>query len=557
MFRSIFTKSLRDYRVAILGWGIGLGLLIYFYYATILSQLAGTAGQTLQQIAGQFSFFGETVEANTPGGYITFKIMGTVPVVLGIWAVLAGSRMTRGEEESGALDILLSTPQSRLRLVLQKVLAMAAATGLISVIAGLLILGGMAMAKSSVPNEVSVDPVAALAAGFNGGVTAFLFGMLALLLAQFMGRGAAAGWAGGLMAFFFVLEGTGRSVNGASGVRPFTPLYYYDKSYPLIPDRGMDWGAFAVLVGLCIVLVAVAVPLFLRRDVGRSVLADATFGRGVVRTTRPAGQVLARESGDIWVRGVGIQAFRRQGAAIVWWVVALVIFAGFLVNVAKTFESQIKQLLGTNPGYEKLFSGADLSTNGGFLSAIVFSYVPLLLPIFSGFLAYRWATDLDQGRLELVLSTPQPRWRVVLERYGMVLVATVIATLGVWLAIVVSAQASGLAVEQGRVAEAAFGILPLALITASVVFALAELLSPVAVISIMTVFLAASFLADLLRTVFNLPNWAVNLSMYRQYGSPVLNGLNWGSFVGMLAVAALLLAFGGWRFANADLDRGA
>ena len=49
-------------------------------------------------------------------------------------------------------------------------------------------------------------------------------------------------------------------------------------------------------------------------------------------------------------------------AAVVWWVVALVIFAGFMVSIAKTFETQIKQLLGTNPGYAKLFSGADLSS---------------------------------------------------------------------------------------------------------------------------------------------------------------------------------------------------
>jgi polyether ionophore transport system permease protein len=312
-----------------------------------------------------------------------------------------------------------------------------------------------------------------------------------------------------------------------------------------------------VLILIAVVLVAVAVPLFLRRDIGRTVLADSTVGRAKTSAAKPAGQVLDREAGDVWVRGVGIQAARRQLASTVWWVVALVIFAGFLVNVAKTFESQIKQLLGTNPGYEKLFSGADLSTNAGFLSAIVFSYVPLLLPIFSGVLAYRWATDLDRGRLELVLSTPQSRWRVVLERYGAVLAATVLATVGVWLAIVVSAQAGGLAIDQGRVAEATFGILPLALITASVVFALASLLPPVAVIGIMSVFVAASFLADLLRTVLNLPSGALNLSMYHQYGTPILSGLNWGAFVGMLAVAALLLAFGGWRFANADLDRGA
>ena len=34
MFRSIWSKSLRDYRVAILSWGIGLGLLMTVGFAT-------------------------------------------------------------------------------------------------------------------------------------------------------------------------------------------------------------------------------------------------------------------------------------------------------------------------------------------------------------------------------------------------------------------------------------------------------------------------------------------------------------------------------------------
>jgi ABC-2 type transport system permease protein len=556
MFRSIFTKSLRDYRWAILGWGIGLGLLVYFYYATILSQLAGTSSAQLQQIAGQFSFFGETVRADTPGGYITFKIMGSLPIVLGIWTLLAGARMTRGEEERGALDILLSTPQSRLGLVVQKVLALAAATALISVLMGVLILAGMASAKASLPNSVTVDPGAALLAAVNAGVAAFFFGALALLLAQFMGRGAAAGWAGGLMALSYVLEGTGRAVHGASWLRPFSPLYYYDQSLPLVPGHGMSWGAFSLLVALCVVLAAAAVPLFLRRDVGRSVLADVTLGRTGEAHTRPAGQVIAQAQREVWVRSIGLQALRRQGAAMFWWILVLAVFAGYLVVIAKTTEKQIADLISNNPTFQKIFSGADIGTNAGFLSVIVFAYVPIIVAIFGGIMAYRWPTDLDKGRLELPLSTPQSRWRVILERYSAVLGATVVATLSIWLAIVLFAQAAGFNMDVGRLAEASLGMLPLALITASLVYALAGLLPPALVIGIMAAFLAASFLADLLRNLLNLPDWALNLSMFHQYGSPVLTGLNWGGFVGMLVVAAALLALGGWQFSARDIERG-
>ncbi|HEX6123638.1 MAG TPA: ABC transporter permease subunit, partial [Ktedonobacterales bacterium] len=267
MFRSIFTKSLRDYRVAILAWGIGLGIILYAQYATYASQLAGASTAQLQQLVQQFSFFGETARIDTPGGFATFKAMGIVPLVLGIWTLLAGARMTRGEEERGAMDILLSTPQARSRLLTQKVLALAVATGLLSVLIGLGILGGMASAN------VTVDPVAALLGSLNAGLVAFFFGMLALLLAQFLSRGAAAGVSGGLMALFYVLDGTGRADPSAAGLRLFSPFYYYNQSLPLVPGYSMNWGAVAVLVALCVLCAGLAVPLFLRRDVGRSALA--------------------------------------------------------------------------------------------------------------------------------------------------------------------------------------------------------------------------------------------------------------------------------------------
>ncbi len=551
MFRSIFTKSLRDYRVAIFGWGIGVGLLVYFYYATVLSQLAGTSGSQLQQLAQQFSFFGEVTKANTPGGYITFKIMGTLPLILGIWALLAGSRMTRGEEESAALDILLSTPQSRWSVFAQKALALAAAMGLISLLMSVLILGGMVSAK------LSPDPGAALLAAFNGGITAYFFGALALLLAQFMSRGAAAGWTGALMALAFILDGTGRAVQGASGLRPYSPFYYYNRNLPLVPDFPTNWGALALLLALCVVLVGIAAPLFLRRDMGRSALADVTFGSGTRRVEKPAGAVLAQAGREVWVRDVGLQALRRQGVSMFWWIVSLAIVAGYFVIIAKTTEKQIADLLKTNPAFSQIFGGADVGTNTGFLSVIVFDYIPLVLAIFGGFMAYRWATDLDKGRLELVLSAPQSRWRVALERYAAVVGAVVVATVVICLAILICAAASGFAIDNGRVIQASLGMLPLALITASVVFAISGLLPPIAVISIMTIFLAVSFLTDLLRSVFNLPTWAVNLSIFNAYGTPVLTGLNWAAFAGMLVVAALLLGLGGWQFAHADLDRGA
>lgn len=557
MFRSIFTKSLRDYRWGILGWGLGLGLSVFFSYAAVPQAFAGLSPSALQQTVEKFAFFGETIKAYTPGGYVTYKVMGWLPIVLGIWTLLAGARMTRGEEERGAMDIVLSTPQSRLSVLGQKVLALATATGMVSILIGVLTLAAMPSAK------VTLDPGAALLAGVNGGLAAFFFGALALLLAQFMSRGAAAGWAGGLMAFSYVLDGTGRAITADAGVRPFSPLYYYDQNLPLVPGYAPNWGALVLLVVFSLVLVGAALPLFLRRDIGRSVLADVPLGQRAAQQAKPAGLVLAREERDLFVRSVGLQALRRNGAEMLWWIVSLTVVTGFFVLVASGLEHQVQTLLGSSGSntytslISKLFSGADIATNAGFLEVLVYGFMPLLLPLFAGLIAYHWATDLDSGRFELVLSTPQPRWRVMLERYAAVLAAAVVATLAIWLAVVVCAQATGFAFDGGRVAEASLGMLPLALITASLIYALAGSLAPGLVIGIMATFLGISYLADLLQAFLKLPSWVLNFSMYHQYGAPLLNGLNWGAFTGMLGVALALLALGIWQFSARDVDRGA
>lgn len=548
MFRSIFTKSLRDYRWAILGWGLGLGVVVFAQYATFKSTFNGTSAAQIQQLVNQFQFFGPAVKVGTPGGFVTFKVMGLLPAILGIWTLLAGARMIRGEEERGTLDIVLSTSQSRLAVLTQKILALTVAVALIAVIISFWTIVGMASAK------VTVDPAGALLAQMNVGVLALFFGLLALLLAQFMGRSAAAGWAGGAMAVAYVVDGTGRAVSGSAALRPISPFYYYNQNLPLVPGYVVHWSAFIVLVALCALAVAVTIPLFRRRDVGRTVLADAMVRRDHVR---PAGQVIAAEAGDVWTYSVGLQAIRRQANATIWWIVGLAVFAGYLVTVAKSSERQLQQLIGSSEFVKQLYSGTNIGTNSGFLSVLVFGYLPLLVSIFAGIMAARWAGDLDTGRLELVLGTPQPRPRVILQRYGAVLVAALITISGVWLAIVLFARGIGFGVDVGRVAEASVGMLPLALVTASLVFALAGRVPHAAVIGIMAVFLGVSYLADLMRTLLSLPAWVVNLSIFHQYGTPILTGLDWGAFAWMLAIAAAVLALGTWQFSVRDVNLGA
>src|SRR5438552_2024702 len=141
MFRTIWSKTLRDYRVAILAWGIGLALLMAVGFATATPAVLAA----FISLAPLLHFLGDPYALQTPEGYITFRYMGAVvPLMLSFWPILAGARLVRGEEERSTLDVLLATPQPRVRLLLEKISALLIALILIAVLFALGAIAGEA-----------------------------------------------------------------------------------------------------------------------------------------------------------------------------------------------------------------------------------------------------------------------------------------------------------------------------------------------------------------------------------------------------------------------------
>src|SRR5688500_7440127 len=120
LLRNIFLKSLRDNRVGLITWGAGLGLLTVAG-ASQYPQVIGGTGPERQRMAEEvakafqaFSFLiGEITALDTIGGFLTTRVLSFVPVMIGLWVAIVAVGLIRGEEQQGALDMLLSTPHSR------------------------------------------------------------------------------------------------------------------------------------------------------------------------------------------------------------------------------------------------------------------------------------------------------------------------------------------------------------------------------------------------------------------------------------------------------------
>ena len=124
--RSIYAKTVRDSRRAALLVG-GLGGLFMLATAAPYGLEFGTMALRQQFIASMTALplalrglLGEPINIETLGGFISWRVGNTLPVILGLWSVLALSGTLAGEAAKGSLDLLASTPTSRRSIALQK-----------------------------------------------------------------------------------------------------------------------------------------------------------------------------------------------------------------------------------------------------------------------------------------------------------------------------------------------------------------------------------------------------------------------------------------------------
>ena len=63
---------------------------------------------------------GEPINLDTLGGFVSWRVGNFLPVMLGLWPVLALSGTLAGEAAKGSLDLLASTPHARRTIALEK-----------------------------------------------------------------------------------------------------------------------------------------------------------------------------------------------------------------------------------------------------------------------------------------------------------------------------------------------------------------------------------------------------------------------------------------------------
>ena len=265
MLRSILLKTLRDQRRALVGWSIGVGLfcLMMVAYFPTIEQM----GDDFQKLIESYppamqAFFGDFSDLTTGPGYLRAELFSLMfPILFLIYAVGRGADLVAGEEERGALDVLLAHPVDRRRVVLEKAGGLALGILALSLVAWAVLAAGdlaLGMDVGAVRIGVAMLALALLAMAFGG---------LALAVGGLRGRkGPAVAAAASLAVAMYLVTSIGRLVDGLSAVQPLSLYHHYERAHGL--GGAVDGVGFVALALSAAATVGLAAWGFERRDVG-------------------------------------------------------------------------------------------------------------------------------------------------------------------------------------------------------------------------------------------------------------------------------------------------
>ena len=537
-FGSIYGKTIRDSRLAFLiaagllgGTTLVLGAAIGTVFPTPAARLEvnaliGSMPASMVNLFGNATLMGSKL--GTLGGYMTWKYGALFALGTALWSILALSGTLAGEASRGSLDIVAAAPFGKRRIALEKLAAHLTMLWLaMAFIAIMIVVSSNAFGDAALGDRISIESAVAFA--LWAGFIAMFFGGLALALAPFLGRSGSAGVAG--LAMVALWAASGLEVGGP--IVLLSPFHWTADHIPLVGDY--DWPGLAAVGVVAVVLLALGVELFRRRDLG------VTAGLGLP----------ALPEDVLGVRGPVSRAFGDELPRALSWGIGFGLMGALLASLVGPFADQIGKDPNLSNTFATLFHGYNFATAGGWLQL----YAELLY-IAAGLAAAtfvsKWASDETDGRLEEVLSVPMTRARWVIAGGAGAIFAVVVMTVLLAAGIGLGAAAGGATAGDAIVGTASLGLYAAAIVGVGV--AVGGLWRTSLAAEIAALVVVATYLIDLLAPPLNLPDWVHQLALTAHLGQPMIGQWDLAGVAACVVIAAGGILLGAWGMSRRDVD---
>ena len=536
---SIYAKTLRDSRLAfIIMTGLLAGLMLAvgsawgsaYGSAEARREIASLVSSVPPVLAG---IAGPIVKPDTMGGFLTYKYGPFFAFIAALWSILALSSTLAGEARRGSLDFVAAAPFGKRRIALEKlsghITAMALAMAFLAIATT---MAAAAFGDPALGDEIPL--VNAIGFAIWVGLMGLVAGSVAFALAPIVGRASAAGVAGAVLLGSFVLGGYAPYVPAFEGI---ANLSWFHWTYDHVPLAGeFDWASIGLVALVTVVLFAVGLELFSRRDLG-------------VMTGLP---VPGLPRATLGVRGPVGRAFGDQLPLALGWGIGIGVFGFLLAAVSRTFSDQLVTQFPTFADIIRtIFPSVDLASAGWFLQ-LVFVEMGLIIVGFSAAtFVGKWASDETSGRVETLLAAPLTRGRwVVAGGLGAILavvVTTAIYAIGIGL---------GATFAGGDILGPMAGTIALAAYAAAMVgvgVAIGGVFRTSLAAEIVAALVIATFLVNLVAPALKLPDWVQQLALTAHLGQPMIGVWDPAGMVACLVLSVGGVGLGAWGMRRRDL----
>lgn len=462
------------------------------------------------------AFNGPPVGLDTVGGQIAFQVGAFGLSMVGLMTLLMTGRLTRGEEESGQVELIRSMPVGRNA-------PMAAAA---VVVIGMNVVVGALATVVLVAQGLPVAGSVALGASFLA--LGLVFVAVTSVTAQVTENArVTSGLAGAALGGSFALRAVGDIGGGTWSW--LSPIGWAQK---VRPYAGEAWWSLAVPLLATVALLVGAVLLTDRRDFGRGLLP----ARAGPATADPA---LGRPLG---------LAVRLLRATALWWSLGLLVIGAVYGSIADT----VGDFVSDNDAVKELVARAG---SGAIVDSYLSTTLLILALIGSGHAvqaSLRARTEESASRAELVLATGVSRSRWL---------GSHLAVAAAGSALVLAAGGFGVGITYGiaigdlgqvpRLLGAAVTYLPAVWVLVGLAIGLWGLFprwSPAAWAAVVGCFVIGFF-----RELLDLPQWLADLSPFEHTPLVPAAELRLAPLMVLTALAAGLTALGLAGFRRRDI----
>lgn len=478
-----------------------------------------------------FTFlYGENDRADTPVGYMMYRSGPVLAFIGSIWMLLFTTKVLRGQEEDGRLELLLSGPTTKRRTTIQIMLGIALGI----VITVLIMSVSLVLISHLAGLELSLKSAIWTAVGF--GSIFLCFAAVGALLSELLSSRRRAVMYGMATIFgLFILRGIGNALNGFYWFKDITPFGWLDQLRPMLNVQP-GW----ILVSLAFILLCAAAASFLagKRDYGSAFVTESDSARPHYAFLEGAFRFGARLS-----KGM-LMGWALAGIVISLIVPAIAKSAADALQDSQSLSSAISQVIR---------SDSDLTAAFLSLGSLLVS-VLLLAMIAAGMSTLRDEESRGQADNLLVRQTSKIRW---LTGRGLLLLAAaaaicLVASITIW----AMSRIQGIELEVWHLLIDNLTMLGPLAIFLGIGFVVFGIL-PKATSGVLYALLAWSFVGQILTSIITaggLRDFIMHTSLLHYISLAPAAAPNWAQFWVLLIIGVGLVSVGAWAFQKRDIQ---